>query len=322
MQWLNYHHLFYFWVTAREGGVARAAAKLRLAHPTVSAQIHALEGALGEKLFTRVGRRLALTEMGKVVLRYADEIFSLGTELVETVKGRPTGRPARLSVGVADVLPKIVARHLLAPALGGVEPVRLVCREDTPERLLAQLAIHELDLILTDAPLPAGTSVRAYSHLLGECPVTFFGTRALCARYRRGFPRSLDGAPLVLPTEGTMLRRSLAHWFDALSIRPRVVAEIEDSALLKVFGQEGLGLFAAPSVVEREVRRQYEVEALGRAEDVRERFYAVSVERRLKHPAIIAITEGARRGIFRESAPASPKPASRKRRSAPVLTEP
>jgi LysR family transcriptional activator of nhaA len=298
MEWLNYHHLLYFWAVAREGSVTRASQQLRLAQPTVSGQLKALEDALGEKLFERTGRRLLLTDVGRVVFRYADEIFSLGRELQDTLKGRPTGRPIRFTVGVADAVPKLVAYRLLLPALSLPEPVHVVCREDKPERLLAELSAHSLDLVISDAPVGAGAKGRAYSHLLGETPVAFFGSAALASAHRRGFPRSLDGAPVLLPTEGSSLRRSLDQWLDAEGLRPRVVGEIEDSALLKVFGQAGVGLFPAPVAIEAEVRAQFGVKLVGRVDAVKERFYALSAERKLKHPAVLAISEAARRRLF------------------------
>lgn len=298
MAWLNYHHLLYFWTVARLGSIARATEELHLTQPAISAQLRTLERSLGEKLFVKSGRHLVLTDVGRLVFRYADEIFTTGRELQETLAGRPSGRPARFTVGVADAMPKLVTWRLLEPALHGPEPVRLVLREDKPERLLADLAIHELDLVLADAPVPPLVKVRAHSHLLGECGVTIFGPPALARAHRRRFPRSLDGAPFVLPADTSVLRRSLDQWFDAEGVRPLVVAEIEDSALIKVFGQGGLGLFAAPSVVEREVRREYGASVVGRIEAIRERFYAISVERRITHPAVLAITHAARHDIF------------------------
>jgi LysR family transcriptional activator of nhaA len=298
MSWLNYHHLLYFWTVAREGGLAPASKVLLLAPPTLSGQIRALEESLGEQLFSRQGRRLALTDVGQVAYRYADEIFSLGQELADAIKGRAPGRLAPLNVGIVDVVPKLIVRRLLEPALHLADPVRLVCHEDTYERLLTRLANHELDLVLADAPIPAGSTVRAYNHLLGECGVTIFGADGL-ASLRRGFPGSLDGAPFLLPLEGTLLRRSLDQWFAAVGVRPRVVAEFEDSALLKVFGHDGVGVFAGPSAVEREIRKQYGVQVLGRVAEVRERFYAISAERRLKHPAVIAISDSARLELFK-----------------------
>ena len=300
MEWLNYHHLLYFWIVAREGGLLAAGKVLRLSHPTLSAQIHALEDRLGEKLLVKEGRKLVLTEMGRTVYRYAEEIFTVGRELMEAVKGRATGQVLRLEVGVADSVSKLVVRRLLQPALALAEPVRLVCREDAHENLLLRLASHELDLVITDAPVSPGSRVRAFNHLLGETRVSLFGTQELARTYRRGFPKSLDNAPLLLPLENLTLRRSLDQWFDHLGIKPRVVAEFEDGALLNVFGRDGIGIFPAPSVIEKEVSRQYGVVPLGLAEGVRERYYAISVERRLKHPAIVAITETARADMFRQ----------------------
>lgn len=303
MEWVNYHHLLYFWVVAREGGLVAAGKVLRLSHPTLSAQIHALEDRLGEKLFTKVGRKLALTETGRVVYRYAEEIFTLGREMVETVEGRSTGKPRRLDVGITDVVPKLVVRRLLDPALSASEPVRLVCHEQPFEKLLGDLALHALDIVISDAPVPVGSNVRAFSHLLGETGVSFFGTPALVSRFRRGFPGSLDGAPMLLPLEQLTLRRALEQWFDRHGVRPAVVAEFEDSALLKQFGADGVGIFASPTVVEDEVKAQFGVQLLGRAPEVKERYYAISVERRLKNPAVVAILEAARHEMFGRPAP-------------------
>ncbi len=298
MAWLNYHHLLYFWTVAREGSITRAGDVLHLTQPAISAQLRTLERALGEKLFERRGRQLALTDTGRLVYRYAEEIFTIGRELQETLAGRPTGRPPRLIVGVVDSMPKLMIYRLLEHAVRGAEPVRLVLREGTVERLLADLAIHGVDVVLSDAPVPPTVRIKAFSHLLGECGVTVFGTPTLFEAHRRRFPISLDGAPFLLPMEGTTLRRSLDDWFAGLDIRPNMVAEIEDSALLKVFGQAGVGLFAAPTAVEREVRRQYGVRVVGRVEAIRERFYAISAERRIRHPAVLAISTSARRDLF------------------------
>lgn len=299
MEWLNYHHLLYFWLVVREGGVAKAAAKLRLAHPTVSAQLRALERGLGEQLLVKQGRRLVLTEVGTVVYRYADEIFTLGQELLDTVRGRPTGRPSRLVVGIAEVVPKLITRALLEPARSQSPKVLLVCREDKVDRLITDLAAHALDVVISDSPLPAGSSVRAFNHLFGECGVSIFGRRDLASRYKKGFPRSLAGAPMILPTPATALRRSLEQWFEANGVRPSVEAEFDDSALLEVFGQDGAGLFAASTPLERRISEQYEVEVLGRLPEVRERFYAISIERRIRHPAVALIWQAARQGIFK-----------------------
>jgi len=298
MTWLNYHHLLYFWTVVREGSIARACALLHLTQPTISGQLRALEKALGVKLFDRVGRRLVPTETGRVVYRYADEIFSLGRELQDTLKGRPPGRPLRLLVGVANTLPKEIAYRLLEPAMRLPEPVQLVCEHGMPDALLAQLAVNALDVVLADAPVSPTTKVRAFNHLLGECGVSIMGTPRLTAAYRRGFPQSLEGAPFLFPSENSALRRSLEQWFDAGGIRPQVKGEIADPGLLKVFGQNGVGVFAVRSAVERETQRHYKVRLVGRVESIRERFYAISVERKLKHPAVVAITAAAREKLF------------------------
>jgi LysR family transcriptional activator of nhaA len=298
MEWLNYHHLLYFWVVAREGSISRACEQLLLTQPTISSQIRALEKSLGEKLFTRVGRRLVLTETGQIVYRYADEIFSLGRELRDVLRGQPTGRPLKLVVGVTDVLSKLIACRLLEPALHLPEPVQIICREGKADTLLAELAVHHLDLVLSDAPVGPTMKVRVFNHLLGECGASFFASPNLVTKYRRGFPKSLDGAPVLLPTENTSLRQALEQWFEAQGIRPRVHGEFEDSALLKAFGQAGHGLFPAPMAIEDEVLRQYGVRIVGRAESVQMQFFAISVERKLKHPAVKAIAETARGKLF------------------------
>lgn len=294
MEWLNYHHLLYFWTVARLGGVARASEDLRLTQATVSAQLKSLEASLGEKLFRKSGRHLALTETGKLVFRYADEIFSLGREMLGTLKGRPEGSLARLNVGVTDVMPKLVAYQLIEPALKLKEAYRIVCREGTNEELLPALAVHDLDVVLTDAPIDPALNVKAFHHLLGECGVLLFASAKLAAKYRRGFPGSIDVAPFLLPTRNTSLRRSLDQWFDQRNIQPRIIAEFEDNALLMVFGQHGAGIFAAPSVTKDEVERKYDVKVIGEVNGVHERFYAVSLDRKLRHPAVLAISEAAR----------------------------
>jgi len=298
MEWLNYHHLLYFWTVAREGSVARAAEHLRLAQPTLSGQIRALEHALGEKLFARSGRRLVLTDVGRVAYGYAEEIFSLGRELMDTLKDRPTGRPIRLVVGIADAVSKRIAHRILEPALTLAHPVHLVCREGKPDRLLADLAVHHVDLVLSDAPLPPEVRVRAFNHLLGECGITVFAKAAVAARLRKGFPASLNRQVFLLPTDNTTLRRGLDHWFESEGIHPRVAGEFEDSALMKVFGQAGQGVFVGPSVIEAEIRKDYGVAVVGRTDTVRERYYAITIDRRIKHPAVAAISEAARTRLF------------------------
>lgn len=293
MSWLNYHHLFYFWTVVREGSVSAASRKLRLAQPTVSGQLKALEESLDVELFQRHGGKLTLTETGAHVYRYADEIFTLGRALQDSLAGHPEVRTPKLVVGVAEVVPKLIALRILEPALR-MKELRVVCYEDREDRLLAELAVHALDLVLTDAPATqSAPNIRAFSHLLGECGVTLFAQRALAEKLRRGFPRSLDGAPLLMPTDNTSLRRNLDEWFQEQRVRPLIRAEVQDSALLKAFGQAGLGVFPAPSAIETEVAHQYGVSVVGRVESIRERFYAATVERRLKHPAVLEISRAA-----------------------------
>ena len=298
MEWLNYHHLLYFWTVAKEGSIAKACDKLLLAQPTISGQLRQLEDSIGEKLFRRAGRGLALTEVGQVVYRYAEEIFGLGRELQDVLKGRPRGRPARLLVGISDFVPKLIAYRILRPALMLPEPVQLICHEDTSDRLLAELAEHRLDLVLSDAPVSSMIRVKAFNHALGECGITFFAAPPLAKQYAKRFPESLNNAPMLFPIEGSSLRRGLDQWFETRDIRPAIAGEFKDSALLKTFGQAGIGVFPAPTVIEKEVKEHYKVQIIGRTTDVIEQFYAISIERKLKHPAVLAITEAARERLF------------------------
>jgi len=298
MGWLNYHHLLYFWTVAREGSVAAACNRLNLAQPTISAQIRMLEKALGVELFDRSRRRLRLTESGQIAYRYADDIFTLGRELQETMRDRPTGRPLRFHVGIADVLPKLIAHRLLMPALSVGDDVQIVCIEGKPNQLLAQLSIHELDVVLADAPISANISVRGFNHLLGECSVGVFAEPKLADKLGKNFPASVTHAPWLLPAPGTVLRRALDHWLDSQSIRPRIAGEFEDSALAKVFGQHGLGIFVGPSVIAKEICAQYDVREIGRIKEIREQFYAISMERKVRHPGVLALAEAARELLF------------------------
>ncbi len=299
MQWLNYHHLHYFWVVAREGSVTGACRVLQLSQSTISGQIRDLEQSMKTTLFEKSGRGLALTETGQAVFRYADDIFALGRELMDFVSGRPLGQPLRLRVGVADIVPKLIVHLLLQPAMQLDEPVRILCVEGKMEHLASELTAHNLDVVLTDAPLPASVKSKVYTHLLGTCGVTIMGVPKLVERYQPGFPRSLDGAPFLLPTDDTVLRRSLDQWFAAEGIQPIVRGEFDDSALLKMFGRSGEGVFAVPSAIERDVRRHYGVRRIGRPKGLRERFYAISAERKLKNPAVVAISEQARQKLSR-----------------------
>jgi LysR family transcriptional activator of nhaA len=303
MDTFNYHHLFYFWTVAREGGVSKAAAKLRLSQPTISAQVKLLEEALEERLFQRQGRTLVLTDVGRIVERYATEIFTAGSELIETLKGRPSGRALRLAVGVANAVPKLVVYRLLRPATESVEPVQITCTEGDSNQLVALLATHALDVVISDIPAAPHLRVKVFNHLLGESGTTFFAGKPLARRLRRRFPRSLDGTPMLLPTINTSMRRALEQWFAAEGLRPMVSGEFEDPALLNTFGESGQAVFPAPTAIEGEVLRSHRVAVVGRTSTVRERYYAISVERRLTHAAVAAITNAARTEIFGDQKP-------------------
>ncbi len=300
MEWLNYHHLLYFWTVVQEGSIAAASRRLHVGRPSISMQLKSLETFFGSPLFQRRGRHLELTETGKLVNGYAEEIFRSGRELVDAVRGRPTGRPFVLRVGIADVMAKLVAFRLLEPAFEGDESVALHCTEDRPNRLFAELAVHELDLVLSDIPLAPGLDVRAYNHTLGESSTTLFAAPALALQLKRDFPASLTGAPFLMPATSAAIRGSLAGWLEQSQIHPLVVGEFEDSALLKVFGQAGRGVFPAPTIVREEIVSQYGVRVLGELEDVRERFYAISPERKIKHPAVARIVELAKERLFKD----------------------
>ncbi len=295
---LNFHHLRYFAAVARTGSVVQAAKLLGVSQPTISAQLRLLDEALGERLLQRRGRTLQLTEMGRLVQRYTDEIFNLGRELEDAVHGRPTGGPQRFTVGVSDSLPKLTTLRLLQPALDAKPAYRLVLRLDKTDRLLAELSTHGLDLVLADQPVPPTLKVHAFNHLLSESSVTVFAIAPLAERYRRGFPHSLSGAPFVLQTENTALRRSLDSWFTTARVRPLIVAEAEDMGMLQALGQQGLGLFAAPTVAAEVIQAQHAVKAVGVLHSVKERFYAITVERKLRHPAAVAISSAARSEVF------------------------
>lgn len=299
MDWLNYHHFLYFWVVAKEGSIVAASKELGLAPPTISSQIHRLEDVLGQKLFAHSGRSLILTDAGQVAFRYAEEIFSLGREFVDTIKGRAKlGKSLQLVVGVADVLPPSLVRRFLEPAFRTGQPIHVVCRADkSVAEFIAELALHTVDVVIADGP-SGHTPIRAFNHLLGECGTTFFAASKLAAATRRKFPRSLDGTPFLLPGAPSAVRRALEQWFGTQGIRPTIVAEFDDSALAKDFGRQGMGIFAAPTVIEAEVLHDYGVRVVGRAEAVRQQFFAISVERKIRHPAVAAICEAARQEIF------------------------
>jgi LysR family transcriptional activator of nhaA len=299
---MNFKHLQYFWTVARSGGVLRAAERLHVTPQTISGQLQLLEERLGRKLFRKQGRRLELTEDGRTALRYADEIFSLGEQLEEALKRGDGGRAIEFRVGVADAVAKSLAYRLIEPAAQLPEVVRMVCREGKMEVLLSELAIHRLDLVIANVPMPASFSVQAFNHKLGESGVTFFAAAALASRCKGRFPANLAGMPLLLPGHDSPLAARLQRWLEHESIAPRIVGEFDDSALMKAFGQNGQGIFVGSTALEREIRDQYGVRVLGRTDAVREEFFAISVERRLSHPCVIAITERARGDLFTQPA--------------------
>ena len=298
MRPLNYKHLHYFWVVAKTGGVARAGEQLHLTPQSISGQLRVLEEALGEKLLRRVGRNLELTDVGRLVLSYADEIFTLGEELQAALGAGVAGRSLQFRVGVADMVPKSLAYHLLEPAMALPETLRIVAREGRLASLLADLAVHKLDLVISDRPMPPTLNVRGFNHLLGECGMTFLASARLARKYGDDFPRSLDGAPLLLPGEDAAVRLKLMRWLEMLRIRPRITGEFDDGALLKAFGRAGVGIFAVPAVIAAQAEKEFDVVAIGHTDEVTEQFYAISAERRLTHPAVVAIRNTAHRKIF------------------------
>lgn len=298
MRHLNYTHLLYFWTVAREGTITRASEVLHLTPQTISGQLKLLDEAVGAPLFSRVGRGLVLTETGQVVKQYADEIFMLGAELTQRVKSKQALIPTTLNVGLVNSIPKLVALRILKPALELDEPLRVVCREGELTRLLGELALHHLDLLISDSPIPAGTNVKAYNYPLGDSGINLFAHESIAAQYRAGFPESLDAAPMLLPALDSPLRSNLEDWFDAIRVRPRVLAEFDDSALLKAFGNAALGVFPAPAVITEEVVSMYHSRLVGSVDSIRESYFAISPERKLKHPAVLQITENARKTLF------------------------
>jgi len=291
---LNYKHLYYFRTVAKAGALNRAAEKLHLTPQTLSGQISTFEERLGVTLFRRSGRRLELTDAGRTALVYADDIFQVGAELEDALQNRLAPRAHPFRVGIADVVPKAIAYQLLAPALALAEPVKLVCREDRLEQLAAELSIHRLDMVLADRPLPATMDIKGYSHPLGECGIAFLAARAIADTLETDFPANLHGVPLLIPGEDSALRVPLLRWLERKGIQPTIVGEFDDSALMSAFGQAGAGVFPVPLTTVQDVMRQYDVSELGRTHEIRERFFAISVERRLSHPAVLAVSEAAR----------------------------
>ncbi|MET0611163.1 MAG: transcriptional activator NhaR [Pseudomonas caspiana] len=298
---LNYRQLHYFWVVARTGSIVRASEQLNLTAQTISGQISLLEETFCVKLFRRVGRHLELTEAGRQALPYAERMFQMAGELEAVLRTQPDEEQIPFRVGVADVVPKSIVYRLIAPTMELSEPLRITCREDKLERLLADLAIQRLDMVISDSPMPSHLDIKGYSQKLGECGISFFATPELAQRYGKDFPASMQGAPLLIPGQETVVRSRLMRWFADQNVQPRIVGEFDDSALMKAFGKSGSGIFVAPSVIADEVQAQYGVELLGQTDAVTESFYAISVERKVKHPGIIAITESARHKLFTDT---------------------
>ena len=298
MRHLNYNHLKYFREVAHLGSIKKAAETLHLTPQTISGQLRQLEETIGQPLFDRVGRRLVVSEMGHLVLEYADEIFSIGLELSQVVRGFKSVGPSVLGIGIVNSMPKLIAERILTPSLSADDPIRIRCHEASLEQLLSELSVHKLDLVLSDQPMPPGLSLRAYNHNLGESGLSFFSLKKHARSYRNNFPDSLHDAPMLLPSRHSALRRRLDEWFDKHQITPQIVGEFDDSALMKVFGQSGAGLFAAPTVIEEEVCKMYGTTCIGRAPDIAEQFYAISPERRIKHPSVVQILKSARSELF------------------------
>ena len=297
MERINYQHLYYFWTVAKHGSISAACEILHLAQPTISGQLSVFEEAVGAQLWRKEGRKLVLTDTGQAVFHYAEEIFSLGQELTHMLKGRSTERGLRLNIGISDAMPKLIAYRLIAPLLNLSEPTQINCVEDKTERLLSDISLHSIDILLSDVPAPTSSS-KVFNHLLGETKVGIFAAPNLEARYQHDFPNGLKNAPFLLPTRNTTLRRSIDQWFDQQHITPMIQAEIEDSALLKTFGAAGAGLFFSPSIVANQIHQQYGTPMLGLAEGVFEHFYAITAQRRLKHPLVAVMLEHAQQELF------------------------
>ena len=301
MEWLNYHHLRYFWTVARKGGVRKAAEELHVSQPSISAQLRLLEESLGQKLFRRSGRNLVLTETGQLVLNYADEIFSAGRELMNAVKQRPGKHPVRVNIGLTDAFPKLIAFQILPAAFRSEAAVHMICREGEIGPLVSHLQAHRLDIVLADEPASSALKAKTFNHRLGRSGVTFCAVPSLAAKLRRNFPQSLDGAPALLPTQNMGMRAALETWFDSKAIRPRLVGEFEDSALMEVCSTGGRGFTAVHTVVDRAALKHFGLRVIARVDECGTDFYAITAERRVKHPAAVAITEHAYSSVFAES---------------------
>lgn len=296
---INYKHLHYFWVVAKEGSIAKAATKLHITPQTISGQLSMLEDRLNQPLFDRVGRGLQLTETGRLVLRYADEIFELGRELSDVLRGAPQIGASEFIVSAASAIPKTIVYKIIEPALHLSDDINLVSKEGPIDSILADLAVHEVDMVLTDTPLSSAFSIKAYNHFLGESGLSFFSAPSLALQLQGEFPACLNHNPVLLPTKQYAIRQLFDRWANDMDLFPIIKGQFDDSALMKAFGQAGLGVFFMPTVIEQEVCQQFQVEVIGRTEDIKQRFYAVSSERKVTHPAVAAICDGARDIIFK-----------------------
>ncbi|SAL70264.1 transcriptional activator protein NhaR [Caballeronia choica] len=295
---MNFKHLYYFWVSARAGSLARAGAQLHITPQTLSGQIKLLEEALDKKLFRKSGRNLEVTDAGRLALDYADEIFSLGAELESAVKRDQAAAQTQLRVGLADSVPKAVAYRLLEPALNRSDSLRLICHEGKLHALLSQLAVHRLDMIIADAPIPSDVNVKAFNHPLGGSTLSCFAPKSLVTRAARDFPASLEDMPVLLPGTDSAVRRKLDHWLKSCGVSPRIVGEFDDSALAIAFGREGRGVLFAPTVLAAQLKREHGLRAVGHIETIVEEFFSISIERRVSHPAIASILSAARSELF------------------------
>lgn len=298
MEWLNYHHLYYFWVVAREESVTRASKSLKLSQPTVSAQIKSLEEALDIQLFDRIGKKIQLSDQGKLVYKFADEIFDTGRELMQTIKGKQTSRALKLEIGLSDVIPKLIAHRLIQIALDKFENLQIHCHEGKIGHLLFELSQHNLDIVISDSKSKSFLNTQVYNYHLGDSQISFFGTPKLIKKYGKKFPDCLHEAPLLLPAKESEIRRDVEDWLKKRKIEARLVAEFDDSALLKVFGQFSNGFFYGPTVLEKEIEKQYHVKKLGRLSGIKESFFAITAERKIVHPAVAEITKEAKKTLF------------------------
>jgi len=310
---LNFKHLRYFWAVAKSGSIARASAQLHVTPQSISVQLRELEESLGAELLRRAGRGLELTEVGRRILSYADEIFSLGDELLEVARDQAARKRLPFMIGIADSVPKSVAYRIAEPALRLEEPVQLICREGRLAGLLADLAVHRLDIVIADRPMPAEFRVRGFNHLLGASDLTVFGARTVVKSLSGAFPALLHNAPFLMPGEGVAVRPRLLQWLEDHELHPHVVGEFDDSALLKAFGQGGAGLFVAPTAIADDVCKQYSVSPVGRIEAVVEQLYAITTERRLKHPATVAMSQAAQHDLFGGAQAGAARPAKARR---------